>query len=99
VNHSDEDVKPVMTLLSRHWERVVQIAILAALLFVNSRFVTREEFVSSRKEDRAFNEAIAVKITDLTTELRILRERRTDDAVQNDRIADHESRIRLLERH
>ena len=98
----NDDFKPVMAFLSRHGDglwKLVQVAFFVALLYAKSQFVSRSEYEADRKGEREVKEALSVKITDLTTELRILRERHTDDGSQNERLADHEARIRILERH
>ena len=97
----DDDWKPVLNFVSRHGDalwRIVQVCFFVALLYAKSEFVSRADYDADRKADREVKEALSVKITDLTTELRILRERRTDDAAQNERLGDHETRIRSLER-
>ena len=97
----EEDLKPVLSFLNRHGDalwRLVQVCFFVALLYAKSEFVSRSDYDADRKADREVKEALSAKITDLTTELRILRERRTDDAAQNERLADHETRIRTLER-
>lgn len=97
----NDDWEAVLNFASRHgnllW-RSLQVCFFVALLFAKSEFVSRETYEADRKADREVKEALSGKISDLTTELRILRERRTDDAAQNERLADHETRIRLLER-
>jgi hypothetical protein len=97
----DDDWKPVLNFVSRHGDglwKLAQVCFFVALYLAKSEFVSRETYEADRKADREVKEALSVKITDLTTELRILRERRTDDAAQNERLADHETRIRSLER-
>ena len=97
----EDDWKPVLTFVSRHGDalwRVAQVCFFVALLYAKGEFVSRTEYEADRKADREVKESLSVKITDLTTELRILRERRNDDAAQNERLADHETRIRSLER-
>lgn len=100
-SEDDGELKPLSAFMSRHGDaiwRIVQVGFFVALYLAKSEFVSRETYEADRKADREVKEALSVKITDLTTELRILRERRTDDAAQNERLADHETRIRSLER-
>lgn len=90
-----------MGFLSKHGDslwKLIQIFVWVALLYMKGNFVSREQYESDRREDVRLREQMLTRINDVATDLRILRERRSDDASQNERISDHEARIRALEK-
>lgn len=90
-----------MGFLSRHGEafwKLVTIIVWAAIFFLKTEFVMRETYERQVKEDAHIREQMLARLNEVATDLRILRERRTDDPEQNNRIADHEVRIRALEK-
>lgn len=87
----------VAQLARENWFRVVVFVALCANLWLSQKYVTRDEYNADRKELTASIKNMTESLNELKTTLAV-RDAASNDKVFIQQLADHEARIRELER-
>jgi hypothetical protein len=82
-----QDVNSLITKYGEWFYRAVLLAAVFIGLYLNSRYVTREEFQILQKQ-----------VAQISTQFAVMVESNRVNDLQNDTLHDHEQRLRALER-
>lgn len=97
IDKQDGEKNWLVTLARENWWRVLLFILLTANLWLSQKYVTRNEYKDDKNSLAASVDKLSVLVVELKTQMAV-RDAQNNDKIFFQQLADHEARLRELER-